>query len=209
MEITALAQGFLGANCYLLQDSGHAFLVDPAARLDIMCTALYESGLTLDGVLLTHGHFDHMMTLAPLLERFPIPVYLGAGDKDAPGDGRKNAFSLFFGQDRTFPDATDLLSDGDVLMLGSSQISVIATPGHSGGSVCFLCASDTDTPFLLTGDTLFSDNIGRTDLYGGSYEILQDSLACLSELLQKYPDIVIHPGHGSSETLRRALLAVM
>lgn len=209
MELIPLAEGFLGANCYLLHDGGHAFIVDPAARLDAMCTALYENGLTLDGVLLTHGHFDHILNLEPLLSRFPVPVYLGEGDRDFPKDGRKNAFSVFFGQDRTFPEATALLRDGDVLTLGESKLMVIATPGHSGGSVCFLCEGDGQAPFLLTGDTLFSDNIGRTDLYGGSWEVLQDSLHCLAELSQRYPDIVIYPGHGFSETLHRALLAVL
>ena len=108
MELKTLAEGFLGANCYLLYDSGHAFIVDPAARLDVMCAALYEDGLALDGILLTHGHFDHVMNLEPLLSRFSVPVYLGAGDRDFASDGRKNGFSVFFGQDRTFPMATNL-----------------------------------------------------------------------------------------------------
>ncbi len=209
MEITVLAEGFLGANCYLLSDEGRAFLVDPAARLPVMCAALYDGGLTLDGILLTHGHFDHIMNLEPLLSRFPVPVYLGAGDKDFPMDGRKNAFSLFFGQDRVFPEATDLLSDGDVLTLGSGTVTVIATPGHSGGSVCFLCEGKKDTPFLLTGDTLFSDNVGRTDLYGGSQEALYDSLHALEPLARRFPSIRIYPGHGLSDTLSDALRAVL
>lgn len=209
MEIKTLAEGFLGANCYLLHSGGHAFIVDPAARLDVMCSALYENGLSLSGVLLTHGHFDHVMNLEPLLSRFPVPVYLGMGDKDFAKDGKKNGFSFFFGQDRTFPEATDLLSDGDVITLGAGRITVIDTPGHSGGSVCYLCEEDGQAPFLLTGDTLFSDNVGRTDLYGGSYESLQDSLACLAELSKRYPDITVYPGHGPSETLKNALRAVM
>ena len=209
MELKTLAEGFLGANCYLLYDSGHAFIVDPAARLDVMCAALYEDGLALDGILLTHGHFDHVMNLEPLLSRFSVPVYLGAGDRDFASDGRKNGFSVFFGQDRTFPMATNLLSDGDILALGSGKVTVISTPGHSGGSVCFLCEKSGQAPFLLSGDTIFADNVGRTDLYGGSYEVLQDSLGCLAELSKRYPDIVIYPGHGPSETLGNALRAVM
>ena len=209
MEITALAEGFLGANCYLLSDGGHAFLVDPAARLDVMSAALYDGRLTLDGILLTHGHFDHIMNLEPLLARFPVPVYLGAGDKEFPRDGQKNAFSLFFGQERTFPDATDLLSDGDVLPLGGGTVTVIATPGHSGGSCCFLCEGDGDAPFLLTGDTLFSDNVGRTDLYGGSYEVLCDSLHALLPLARRFPALPIYPGHGLQGNLADALRTVL
>ena len=155
MKITTLSEGFLGANCYLLSDDGHAFIVDPATRLDTMCAALYEAHLSLDGILLTHGHFDHIMNLGPLLSRFPAPIYLGTGDKDFPRDGHKNAFSTFFRQERSFPEATDLLSDCDVLRLGNGTVTVIATPGHTGGSVCFLCEGERDEPFLLTGDTLF------------------------------------------------------
>lgn len=206
MEIQLLAEGFLGANCYLLSSDGHAFIVDPSARTALMVQAIHDGGLTLDGILLTHGHFDHMMNLAPLLDLLPVPVYLGIGDRDFPSDGKKNAFSVFFGQDRTFPEATDFLHDGDTLTLGTDTLRVIATPGHSGGSMCFYCKPSR---ILLTGDTLFSDNIGRTDLYGGSWEILRDSLECLAELAKSDPDVTIYPGHGMCETLKNAIRAVI
>ena len=206
MVIRTLAEGFLGANCYLLESDGHAFIVDPAARTEVMESAIRDGGLTLDGILLTHGHFDHLTNLAPLVARFPVPVYLGIGDRDFPKDGKKNAFSVFFGQDRTYPDATDLLRDGDTLPLGSETIEVIATPGHSGGSVCFY---HRDSHILVTGDTIFADNIGRTDLYGGSWEILHDSLECLAALARQDPEIRIYPGHGASETLKNAIRAVL
>ena len=203
MRIETLAEGFLGANCYLLSEGEHALIVDPAARLDVMLSALYDGRLTLDGILLTHGHFDHMMNLEPLLARRPVPVYLGEGDRDFPSDGRKNAFTTFFGQERAFPAATDLLADGDTVPLGSKTLRVISTPGHSGGSVCFYAEKDH---ILVTGDTLFSDTVGRTDLYGGSYPALRDSLAELAALSEKDPDVVIYPGHGPSARLRDALL---
>lgn len=209
MEITTLAAGILSANCYLVSDGGHAFIVDPAARLNTMCEALYENGLTLDGVLLTHGHFDHLMNLEPLLSHFSVPIYLGTGDRDFPQDGQKNAFSLLFKRERTFPDATDLLSDGDVLALGTGKITVISTPGHSGGSVCYLCEGIGTAPFLITGDTLFRDGVGRTDLYGGSTETLYDSLHALEALSKQLPHILIYPGHGQSDTLKNALLSAL
>ena len=206
MTIEALAEGFLGANCYLLSDGGHALIVDPAARLDVMLGALYDQRLTLDGILLTHGHFDHVMNLEPLLARHPVPVYLGVGDRDFPSDGRKNAFETFFGTPRTFPEATDLLSDGDEIPLGGTVLRVIATPGHSGGSVSFY---EEKEHVLITGDTLFSDTVGRTDLYGGSYSVLRDSLEALTELSRKDPDVVIYPGHGPTERLSVALRTVL
>lgn len=207
--IKRLAEGFIGANCYLLISDGHAMIVDPCARTEIMTTAVEQEGLILDGILLTHGHFDHIMSLDGLLQKYPVPVYLGAGDRDFPSDGKKNAFSLFFGCERTFPEATDLLKDDDLLFLGGEEIRVIATPGHSGGSCCFYIREKNAESILLTGDTLFADCTGRTDLYGGSEEILQDSLAALLTLSRRDNSIVIYPGHGESELLTVALRAVL
>ena len=209
MEIKALAQGFIGANCYLLSDGGHAFVVDPCCRTEVILAALREQGLTLDGVLLTHGHFDHVMSLAPLVLACPAEICLGEGDADFPSDGSKNGFSVFYGQDRTFPPADRLLKDGDVLPLGNASVRVIATPGHTNGSVSFLCERSGEQSFLLTGDTLFSDNVGRTDLYGGSWSLLCRSLATLSELSRTDEGIVIYPGHGESALLSDALRAVL
>lgn len=208
MQIEILAEGFLNSNCYLLKSGDRAFIVDPAARFAVMREALLRDGLTLDGVLLTHGHFDHVTNLEPLLKSYPVPVYLGEGDKDFPSDGRKNAFTTFFGRPCTYPAATDLLCDGDVLRLGDETLTVIATPGHSGGSVCFLYEG-ADTPFLITGDTLFADNVGRTDLYGGSYPVLCDSLSCLADLAKRLPDVTVYPGHGETARLKDALRAVL
>jgi glyoxylase-like metal-dependent hydrolase (beta-lactamase superfamily II) len=209
VQIKRLAEGFIGANCYLLSSNGHAMIVDPCARTEIITAAVEQAGLVLDGILLTHGHFDHMMSLEALLQKYPVPVYLGAGDRDFPSDGRKNAFSLFFGCERTFPEATDLLRDGDLLVLGNEEIRVISTPGHSGGSSCFYVRTDGEPSILLTGDTLFADCTGRTDLYGGSDEILRDSLLELLSLSRTDNSIVIYPGHGESELLTVALRAVL
>ena len=205
MEISVLAEGFLGANCYLLTSNGHALIVDPAASLNAICDALYADALVLDGILLTHGHFDHLVNLAPLLSRFPVPVYLGEGDRDFPSDGRKNAFTILFGARRTFPNASNHLRDGDTVSCGDEVLHVIATPGHSGGSMCFY---DESTHSLITGDTLLSDTVGRTDLYGGSSAAQRDSLRCLAELSKKDPQITIYPGHGTPTSLSSALLAV-
>lgn len=211
MKIETLAEGFLGANCYLLSSGGHAFVVDPAARLEVIEDALYTQCLTLDAILLTHGHFDHVMTLESLLRRHPVPVYIGAPDKDFLSDGRKNAFSIFFGAEKVFPPATDLLADGDILSLGTESLTVITTPGHSGGSVCFYHPADNpgEPSILLTGDTLFSDNVGRTDLYGGNTEVLYDSLRALHALSERDPSTVIYPGHGHSARLTDALSTVL
>ena len=113
-------------------------------------------------------------------------------------DAHKNAFFTFFRQERVYRAPERMLADGDELHLGDEIIRVISTPGHSQGSVCFLCNDE----FLLTGDTLFADGYGRYDLYGGDGEILFASLASLRTLP---PSLPIYPGHGESTHLGMAL----
>ena len=118
-------------------------------------------------------------------------------DAELLPDGEKNAFSLFFGQDRAWRPADHLLCDGEVIALGDAQIKVVHTPGHTRGSVCYLCGDD-----LITGDTLFADGYGRCDLYGGDWGALCTSLRKLTELS---PTLRIYPGHGQGSTLGDAL----
>ena len=209
MKIIPICPGSAMANCYLIEHEGHALVVDPCVTVSAILNAAQAVGAQLDGILLTHGHFDHLMSLDGLLQRYPVPVYLGESDRDFPSDSKKNAFAVFFGCERTFPEATDLLHDDDLLVLGDEEIRVIATPGHSGGSSCFYIRTDNEPSILLTGDTLFADCTGRTDLYGGSDEILRDSLLALLALSRTDNSIVIYPGHGESELLTVALRAVL
>ena len=108
-----------------------------------------------------------------------------------------NAFLTFFGKDRSYKPADGLLKDRDVISLGSSEIKVIHTPGHSMGSICLLCDD-----FIVTGDTLFSDTVGRSDLWGGNQAALVSSLERLRSL---DPSIMIYAGHGAPERLGIAL----
>jgi glyoxylase-like metal-dependent hydrolase (beta-lactamase superfamily II) len=200
MELYNLWPGSWGSNCYLLVNDGHALVVDPSADAKTILSAACENGVVLDGILLTHGHFDHIISIDALRKSIPsLPVYIHSDDMDFPQDAQKNAFSVFFPMERTWMRPEKALQDGEVLMLAGQSIRVIHTPGHTQGSVCLLC-NDT---FLLTGDTLFSNGIGRCDLYSGSYERIQQSLQLLRELPQ---DLPIYPGHGDSCSLGEALM---
>ena len=114
-------------------------------------------------------------------------------------DADKNAFALFFGQDRVWKPADVLLGDGDEIKVGNAAFTVVHTPGHSPGSVCYLCRS---AGILFSGDTLFADNIGRCDLWGGSYSVMRQSLKMLRTL---DGSLTIYPGHGDTNTLSKAL----
>ncbi len=198
MRIVNLYPGSWGSNCYLLTVGTHAVVVDPSANADTILTAVKESGAELEGILLTHAHFDHIVSVNTLRDRTGVPLYVHEQDAELITDAHKNAFYTFFRMETSYRPAEKLLHDGDVLLLGDEEIRVIHTPGHSAGSVCFLCNGE----LLLTGDTLFADNIGRCDLYGSDPRAMQASLARLRTLKQS---LSIHSGHGPAARLGTAL----
>jgi len=200
LEIVHIFPASLGSNCYLLEDSGHALIVDPSVPAASILRRLEADGCTPDGILLTHGHFDHVMSIDTLRDACPgLSVFIHRADAPMLTDDDKNAFSTFFGKARAWRPADVLLEDGQALTVGNATLTVIHTPGHSPGSSCFLCAADG---ILVTGDTLFADNIGRCDLWGGDHATMMQSLRRLRTLDGA---LTIYPGHGDTNALSRAL----
>lgn len=198
MEIYNLFPGSFGSNCYLLISGDQAAVVDPSADADKILQKAAEYGADLQYIFLTHGHFDHICSLDTLRDKTSIPAYIHQGDADMPSDSHKNAFSIFFGQERVYRAPEKILSEGDVLMLGDEQIRVLHTPGHTEGSVCYLCGES----ILITGDTLFDRGFGRYDLYGGDPSKLRRSLARLATLDRS---LIIYAGHGCPTDLEDAV----
>lgn len=195
MEIRSLAPGGFAANTYLVCEGEDAVLIDCSASVSAVREALGSK--TLHAVLLTHGHFDHMLTADAVRETFHVPLYLHEGDADYPTDGEKNAYSIFFGMDRAYGAASHALHHGDTLTFGALSLSVSHVPGHTRGCVTYRVGNA-----LFTGDTLFAAGVGRTDLYGGDTDKLLRSLKSLSALPRS---LRIYPGHGEDATLGAAL----
>ena len=202
MTIKNLFPGLWGANCYLLQSGDHAAVVDPSADAKTILNEIALRGATLDYILLTHGHFDHIISIDSLREQCNAPVCVHEGDLLMPEDSNKNGFMMFFRRERAYKRPERALKDGETLMLGDEQIRVIHTPGHTLGGACFLCNDE----FLLTGDTLFADTYGRCDLYGGNIDVLFHSIERLRALP---PTLTIYPGHGEPAILGDALDTVL
>lgn len=197
MKIELLCRGMVESNCYALVSDGEAVLIDAGAHPDDIDAALQKRGLSLRAILLTHGHFDHILGAEAIAETHRVPVYIHENDEEMLSDGMKNAYSVFFGGEWGEFHGAGTFRDGDVLPIFGEEIEVIHTPGHSEGSVCFKVGNS-----LFTGDTIFSRGTGRCDLYSGDTDKIRASIAMLDKLPH---DMTIYPGHGISCTLGDAM----
>ncbi|MBE6633940.1 MAG: MBL fold metallo-hydrolase, partial [Ruminococcaceae bacterium] len=131
MKIITLYPGSFGANCYLLINKADAIIVDPSVQADDVLQALERERAVPRRILLTHGHFDHILSMDHLRDRTGIPAMIHENDLELPSDSRKNGFYPFFHMERVFHSPEECFSDGDVIPLGNEQIRVIHTPGHT------------------------------------------------------------------------------
>ena len=204
MKIFTVCPESFAANTYLLISDNKAIVVDPAVSVSAIERKLAENNAELCGILLTHGHFDHTVSVDTLRDKYSIPLMIHSADAPMLTDGMINGFYDFYGMPSTHRPADKLLSDGDVISVGDEAIRIISTPGHSPGSICILCKDDQEKSFLITGDTLFADSIGRCDLWGGSDEMIRQSLRTLKDIGE---NMTIYAGHGPSGKLLYALRA--
>ena len=194
MKIFNLYSGSWRSNCYLLADmeAGAAALIDPSEDARRIVSFAESKGVKIVQILLTHGHFDHILSLDDLRTLTGAPVAMHGDDAECQSDPHKSAFDLVGGKG-IFAPPERVLRDGSIVELAGHKIRVIHTPGHTKGSCCY-AAGDC----LFTGDTLFVGGIGRCDLHGGSYTEMRRSLEKLASLEKDYK---IFPGHGESGQL--------
>ena len=182
--------GQIDTNCYLIGDEkeGVCSVVDPGGSPERIFEMIEKSGLRLEKIFLTHGHWDHVGAIPALLEKWPdLPVYAHEKELCPADEPNPHYFFPHAGKNqRTY-------GNGDILNVGSLEVKVLHTPGHSAGSVTLL-AEDR----MFCGDTLFALGCGRWDLPGGDMHDLIASLAILGDLKGSYK---VYPGHGEESNL--------
>lgn len=200
LQTYTLVTGPFQENCYIVwwEGQSESVLVDPGDDPDSIKTTLSRLGLTPIAILNTHAHLDHISAVQSLKDFYEIPFYLHHEEKSVL-DGYEESCRLFGIIPSPKPEVDSWFDHGLELTLGDFTFKVILTPGHTPGGVCFYIEGH-----LFSGDTLFKGSVGRTDLPGGDWSILEQSLLKLMSLISK--DTIIHPGHGPDTLLDTEML---
>ena len=191
MIINTFTAGPIDANNYLLTDNDEAVLIDCSEAKHEVLSAL--KGKKLKFILLTHGHFDHVLGVNEMREKTGAKVLINKEDVVRMNESA-DIMRTFGVQGVETPKADDFLNDGDTLKFGNTEIKVIATPGHTQGCVCYLIDGK-----LFSGDTLFKESVGRCDLPGGNFQKLSDSVK--NRLFTLDDNTIVYPGHGPETTI--------
>jgi glyoxylase-like metal-dependent hydrolase (beta-lactamase superfamily II) len=188
MLVEQMLVGNMAVFCYIVacEKEKQGLIIDPAGDEHYILSEVKELGLTINYVVNTHAHADHTCGNSIILAKTGAPLVLHEDESDQMLTYMNKAFSMALGKQPS-PRPSIMVRDGDILRIGKSQLQIIHTPGHSPGSICLYGEGN-----LFTGDTLFVGAVGRTDLGGGSFEVLINSLR---KLLTLPPETKVWPGH--------------
>ena len=194
--VKTLSHGMMGTNTYLVKDEkGSVLVVDPAvfdAKLEELLKS--ENVTSLDYILLTHGHFDHITGVTELKEKYGGKIVIHKDDEKAFWD-ESVSLSSAFDTPSDYPERADItVEDGDTVCFSDKEIKVIHTPGHTEGGVCYILENE-----MFSGDTLFKGSIGRSDFPGGSSSRLMNGIK--NKLFTLPDDTKVYPGHMEETTI--------
>lgn len=201
MILESYVVGMLQTNCYLLGDegTGEAVVIDPGGEAGMIAGRIQALGLQLVAILNTHGHFDHVMDAWVLKEKQGGEIYMHLLDLPIVEQSMRTMGAFFGLKQLSHPIIIDHdIRHGSLLEFGPMAFSVLETPGHTPGHVCFVL---NEGRHVFVGDTLFAGSIGRTDLPGGSYDQLIRSVR--EQLFALDEQAIVYPGHGPRTTVGR------
>lgn len=197
MKIKRFTVGSLDTNCYAVFDDAKndCVIIDPGFPDEDLLDFAGDNKDKIRAILLTHKHYDHILGLKAVKDIAPVDAYIHEEDFAEMSDCRTNCYYDTEKKEYDFSGfkADKTVSDGDILCFGELSFRVLHTPGHSKGSVCYLCGDS-----LFTGDTLFHGSIGNPFYLGGSMRDMKNSLKKLCSVERDY---CIFPGHGEDSTL--------
>ena len=185
--------GEMGNNNYLLVDNGEAALIDVTGTIPELDAVLKENNAELKYVFLTHAHFDHIMGLKALQDKYSIKVYMHQDEKEIL-DGTNNFLTAVGMDPIEIPTVDVYLKDGDKVKVGNAELDVIHLPGHTPGGVGYKYEH-----WLFAGDTIFMNSIGRTDLPGGDHQTLVNSIK--EKIFTLDDNVIIYTGHGADTSV--------
>ncbi|HEV2857379.1 MAG TPA: MBL fold metallo-hydrolase [Solirubrobacterales bacterium] len=197
LDVEMLTVGQIGENCFLFRPQGgdRLLIVDPGEEAERILAAVEATGATVEAILLTHCHFDHIGAVAPVARATKAPVYCPEIEVPVLADIMAYVPWAGFGPYESY-EADEVVRGGETLELAEMEIEVIFTPGHSPGHVTYAVKGE---PAIFSGDVLFQGSVGRVDLPGGDGPTLLESIG---KLLDAYPEeTVVHPGHMGLTTL--------
>ena len=178
-----------GSNCYAVESDGEFALIDPSLDFESVISTLGVDKSQFKYIIVTHAHFDHILTANEWSQELGLPITVPKKDEKSLSDPHFNCYKLFFNESNGYYGDTVGVSEGDKLPLGNTYFEVFETPGHTQGSSVFKIDSA-----LFVGDTVFAEGgVGRTDLPGGNYFELADSI---KRILSFDASFTVYPGHG-------------